>query len=123
MSFAYDYALALNDEQLKKTIEKRSRDFYYQDFACPINWEPSGHDFLSPCLEEADLMQRVLPKEEFIKWLKTFLQDLLDKDFHLQPGIVSDRKDGHLVHLDGLNFSQGLGFYLAGDTTILSQGT
>jgi len=103
--------LALKDEQLKKTIEKRSRDFFYQDVACPINWEPSGHDFLSPCLEEADLMRRVLPKNEFLQWLKAFLPDLLDRNFDLQPGIVSDRKDGHLVHLDGLNFSRAWVFY------------
>jgi len=111
MTFAYDYALALNDIELKQTIEKRSRDFFYKDANCPINWEPSGHDFLSPCLEEVDLMRRVLPRDEFLKWVKAFLPELSKDDFYLQPGIVSDRNDGHLVHLDGLNFSRAWVFY------------
>jgi len=111
MAFAYDYATAVNDEPLKQTIEKRSRDFFGNDVSCPINWEPSGHDFLSPCLEEVDLMRRVLPKDEFMKWLKTFLPQLLKEDFDLQPGVVADRTDGHLVHLDGLNFSRAWVLY------------
>lgn len=106
MSLAYDYATAVEDEELKSVIEERSRDFYLSDADCPLTWEPSGYDFLSPCLEEANLMRKVLPVEEYQKWLGEFLPDLSNADFHLEPGIVSDRQDGHLVHLDGLNFSR-----------------
>ena len=71
-----------------------------------MSWEPSGTDFLSPCLEEASLMKRILPKEEFVIWLHRFLPELFDEKYNLTVGIVSDRTDGHLVHLDGLNFSR-----------------
>jgi len=111
LSFAYDYAQAVNDTQLKNIIEKRSRDFFLKDKNCPINWEPSGHDFLSPCLEEVDLMRRILPQDEFMQWIQQFLPELKKPDFYLSPGIVADRKDGHLVHLDGLNFSRAWVFY------------
>ncbi len=111
LSFAYDYAEALNDLELKQLIEKRARDFYFADQNCPITWEPSGYDFLSPCLEEVDIMQRVLSSEEFTAWLSTFLPQLADENYHLQVGEVSDRTDGKLVHLDGLNFSRAWVFY------------
>ncbi|HKK12154.1 MAG TPA: DUF2891 domain-containing protein [Flavobacteriaceae bacterium] len=106
LSFAYDYAVALNQTELKALIEKRSRDFYFNDTDCPLTWEPSGFDFLSPCLEEAALMKRVLPVEEFKTWLDAFLPQLKDPNFSLEPGKVSDRTDGKLVHLDGVNFSR-----------------
>ncbi|MCG8376594.1 MAG: DUF2891 domain-containing protein, partial [Chlorobiales bacterium] len=80
--------------------------YYYTDQNCPLTWEPSGFDFLSPCLEEADLMRRVLPKEEFKVWLSKFLPAMTKPDFALAPAVVSDRSDGKLVHLDGLNFSR-----------------
>jgi hypothetical protein len=76
------------------------------DKGCPLNWEPSGFDFLSPCFEEAALMKRVLSKENFLNWLSEFLPQLNDPNFSLEPGIVSDRTDGKLVHLDGVNFSR-----------------
>jgi hypothetical protein len=106
LAFAYDYAEAVNDNELKNLISKRSQEFYWSDQECPLKWEPSGYDFLSPCLEEADLMRRVLPKEEFRSWLLKFLPELQKKDFDLPPGTVSDRTDGKLVHLDGVNFSR-----------------
>ena len=83
-----------------------SKDFYLKDADCPMSWEPGGTDFLSPCLEEAALMKRVLSKEEFKPWLENFLPQLRDKSFILETGKVSDRKDGSLVHLDGVNFSR-----------------
>ena len=76
-----------------------------QDQSCPLTWEPSGYDFLSPCLEEVDIMRRVLSPEEFKPWFESFLPQLI-KDPYLEPGKVGDRKDGKLVHLDGLNFSR-----------------
>ena len=78
---------------------------------CPLNWEPSGTDFLSPCLEEIGLMQRILPGKEFLKWLKQFSPQILKKNFEWEVAKVSDRTDGHLVHLDGLNFSRAWNFY------------
>lgn len=111
MAFAWDYAQALGEHRLRELIEKRAREFFLNDRGCPLNWEPSGTDFLSPCLEEADLMRRVLPREEFASWLKRFLPPLAEKRFSLAPGIVSDRRDGKLVHLDGLNFSRAWCLY------------
>lgn len=106
LSFAYDYAKTVNQEELIRLIDKRARDFYLDDVDCPINWEPSGFDFLSPCLEEAALMKRVLPIEEYKNWLSKFLPQLSNKSFTLSVGEVSDRTDGKLVHLDGVNFSR-----------------
>ncbi len=111
MAFAWDYAVAAGDGKLKSLLEKRARDFYLDDRSCPLEWEPSGYDFLSPCLEEADLMRRVLPEKEFAAWLKKFLPQLSGRRFTLAPGIVSDRRDGKLVHLDGLNFSRAWCLY------------
>ncbi|WP_299114269.1 DUF2891 domain-containing protein [uncultured Winogradskyella sp.] len=106
LSFAYDYALTLNETELKLLIEKRARDFYFTDVGCPLGWEPSGFDFLSPCLEEAALMRRVLSIEEFKLWFEEFLPQLKEENFNLEVGRVSDRTDGKLVHLDGVNFSR-----------------
>ncbi|MET2985301.1 DUF2891 domain-containing protein [Aureibaculum conchae] len=106
LSFAYDYAKTVNHTELKTLIEKRARDFYLNDADCPISWEPSGFDFLSPCLEEAALMKRVLSAPEFKSWIIKFLPQLSDKNFTLAVGEVSDRTDGKLVHLDGVNFSR-----------------
>lgn len=106
LSFAYDYALTVNHEALKNAITNRAKYFFLKDKKCPITWEPSGSDFLSPCLEEAALMKRLLPNPEFKIWLNDFLPQLKNKDYQLEVGVVSDRTDGHLVHLDGVNFSR-----------------
>ncbi len=106
LSFAWDYANTVNHKNLQSIIENRAKDFYSNDKNCPMSWEPSGFDFLSPCLEEAALMKRVLTKSEFKLWLDDFLPLLRNKDFKLKTGIVSDRTDGKLVHLDGVNFSR-----------------
>ena len=106
MSFAYDYATAVDNESLASLIEKRAKDFYEDDQGCPIDWEPSGFDFLSPCLEEAALMKRVLEQEEFRSWINDFLPELSEESFDWSVGEVSDRTDGKLVHLDGVNFSR-----------------
>ncbi|WP_115123614.1 DUF2891 domain-containing protein [Marinirhabdus gelatinilytica] len=111
LTFAYDYAETVAHEILKSTIENRARDFYSSDTNCPLGWEPSGYDFLSPCLEEIDIMRRVLPQEEFLSWAKEFMPNLNDGNFQLEPGKVSDRTDGKLVHLDGLNFSRAWVLY------------
>jgi hypothetical protein len=89
-------------------VTKRSRDYYGKDAAYPAAWEPGGEDFLSPGLEEADLMRRVIGREEFATWFHKFLPELADasKSSLLQPAIVGDRSDPKLVHLDGLNLSR-----------------
>jgi hypothetical protein len=111
LSFAWDFAHATQNDALLTLIESRSRDFYLNDVECPLNWEPSGYDFLSPCLEEIDLMRRILDPEEFRSWMKLFLPGLKSEDFKLPVGEVSDRSDGKLVHLDGLNFSRAWVLY------------
>lgn len=111
LSFAYDYAVTIQDEAFKTLIANRAKDYYLPDTQCPITWEPSGFDFLSPCLEEVNLMRRVLTPNEFTNWLATFMPEISNAHYHLEPGKVSDRKDGKLVHLDGLNFSRAWVFY------------
>jgi hypothetical protein len=106
LSFAYDYAQTLQNESLKMAIIKRAKYFFLNDKDCPMSWEPSGSDFLSPCLEEAALMKRLLPTEGFKAWLEVFLPQLKNDGFTLEVGLVSDRTDGQLVHLDGVNFSR-----------------
>lgn len=111
LCFAWDYANTIQDKDLKMAIKSRSRAFYLNDHNCPLAWEPSGYDFLSPCLEEVDLMRRLLDKEEFMAWMEGFIPELKSLDFRLEPGVVSDRSDGKLVHLDGLNFSRAWVLY------------
>ena len=106
LSFAWDYANTVNNAKFKLAIESRAKEFYMKDANCPMNWEPSGFDFLSPCVEEAELMARVLTKSEFGSWLNQFLPTLKNKNYKLEVGKVSDRTDGKLVHIDGLNFSR-----------------
>lgn len=106
LSFAYDYANSINDREFKDLLKSRSIDFYMKDQNCPISWEPSGYDFFSPCLEEIGIMQRVLEPDEFLEWLDQFMPQLSSSEYSLKPGEVSDRTDGKLVHLDGLNFSR-----------------
>ena len=106
LSFAHDYALVVQHQELQDIIEQRAIDFYFNDQQCPLSWEPSGFDFLSPCLEEAALMKRVLSSEKFIIWIDKFLPQLKDETFDLETGLVLDRTDGKLVHLDGVNFSR-----------------
>ena len=106
LSFAYDYAETLNHEALKTAIETRAKYFFLNDNDCSMSWEPSGSDFLSPCLEEAALMKRLLPTDKFKTWLNDFLPQLKDENYQLEVGEVSDRTDGQLVHLDGVNFSR-----------------
>ncbi len=106
LSLAWDYAVTLNDIELRKAIKNRALDYYQNDTNCPLTWEPSGYDFLSPCLEEAYLMSKILEKDEFEKWIKAFIPNITNVNFTIETAKVSDRTDGKLVHLDGLNFSR-----------------
>ncbi|MEZ5106222.1 MAG: DUF2891 domain-containing protein [Draconibacterium sp.] len=106
MSFAYDYAKKYNSTLASK-IEEKAKQYFINDCDCPLTWEPGGFDFLSPCLQEASLMQKVLPKKEYEKWLKKFMPGFeKNPEKYLEIAIVSDRSDGKLAHLDGLNFSR-----------------
>lgn len=111
MTFAIDYATAHGNADLENAIRTAAKRLYSNDRDCPLSWEPSGADFLSPCFEELNLMRRVLGKEEFLTWNHNFLPQLERKDFDLAVAEVSDRTDGQLVHLDGLNFSRAWVLY------------
>ena len=102
-----DYARG-TDPALEALIVAKVREFHLEDRDCPINYEPSGQDFLSPCIAEADLMRRVLPPAQFATWLTTFLPRLptTNSAAWLPVGVVTDRTDGKLAHLDGLNLSR-----------------
>lgn len=112
LAFAWDYANYKNDILLRNQIEDKALALYGNDRGCPINWEPGGFDFLSPCLIEADLMTRILTTKEFEKWLVKFLPGITSgRKFNLKPAVVSDRTDAKLVHLDGLNLSRAWCLY------------
>jgi len=103
-----DWANTVGDQEMAELITNRARDFHLEDRDCPLSYEPSGQDFLSPCLAEADLMRRVLEPDEFAPWLRGFLPQIpANADAGWLPiGVVTDRADGKLAHLDGLNLSR-----------------
>jgi hypothetical protein len=103
-----DYARGTKDEEFLKLTQKRARAFFQPDRNCPLAYEPSGEDFLSPCLAEADVMRRVLAPKEFAAWLTHFLPQI-PKDGSsawLQPEKVTDPSDPKLGHINGLNLSR-----------------
>ena len=103
-----DYAHGTSDQKFSELIVSKAKQFYLNDKNCPLAYEPSGEDFLSPCLGEADLMRRVLPSEEFARWLRTFIPQISASgdDKWLRPVVSPDRSDPKLAHLDGLNLSR-----------------
>ena len=105
---ALDAARISNDRALEAALIDRSRAFHLADRDCPLAYEPSGQDFLSPCLAEADLMRRVLDSREFARWLKDFMPGIPRRPDAqwLPPATVLDASDGKLAHLDGLNLSR-----------------
>ncbi len=114
MSFAYDFAVKYHPSLALK-IKEKAREYYLNDTDSPIKWEPGGFDFLSPCLQEASLMLKVLPEPEFRQWLNCFLPGFKDSpESLLQPTVVTGRSDGKLAHLDGLNFSRAWCLYEIG---------
>ena len=115
MSFALDYAKKYSPE-LEKVIIEKATAYYLNDKECPITWEPGGFDFLSPCLHEASLMLKVLPKQDYIVWLDAFLPNFRNNPSqYLKVAEVTDRSDGKLAHLDGLNFSRAWCLYEIGN--------
>jgi hypothetical protein len=113
-SFAliWDWAAAKGDERMRALLTDAAQRFYLHDRACPLNYEPSGEDFLSPCLAEADFMRRVLAPKDFARWLTGFLPQIPhsaragSSAQWLAPGVVTDRSDPKLAHIDGLNLSR-----------------
>ena len=103
--FALDYARAVGNKKFEDAIVQSTRKIFLKDKNAPALWEPDGTDFLSPSLEEADLMRRVLNKQEFIQWFNQYLSLNDLKHLTVLP-IVSDRNDLSIVHLDGLCFSR-----------------
>lgn len=103
-----DWGRAAGAKEVEGLVAARAREFYLGDRDCPLRYEPSGEDFLSPCLAEADLLRRLLPPAEFARWLDGFLPGLPRGGgaAWLEPGVVSDPTDGKLAHLDGLNLSR-----------------
>lgn len=103
-----DYARTVQNRAFETLLTAKIRQFHMKDFNCPIGYEPSGEDFLSPCLMEADLMRRVMTRQDYTEWLMKFLPAIpLDGRANwLQPAIVNDATDGKLVHLDGVNLSR-----------------
>ncbi len=108
LAFALDYARAASHQELKALLVERARFYFAQDVNYPAQWEPSGSDFFSPSLIEADLMRRVLPLEAFRHWFKRFLPGISSDEPQslLNPVTVSDHSDPQLVHLDGLHLSR-----------------
>ena len=104
---AFDYAVAAGDDPLKDSIETRAWEWFGRDAACQA-WEPSGEDFLSPALMEAECLRRILPAATFAAWFAAFLPELGEGQpgALFEPAEVSDRTDGKIAHLDGLNFSR-----------------
>ena len=96
-----DYARITGNAAFGRILEARTRDYYLKDKACPLAYEPSGEDFLSPCLAEADAVRRILPAAEFARWFMAFLPTV-----NMEPTQVSDVTDGKAYHLAGLNLSR-----------------
>lgn len=103
-----DWAHIADNREFESLLKSRVRELYASDTNCPLAYEPSGQDFLSPCIAEADLMRRVLTQAEFSTWLSKFFPTLTGKTGSdwLMPATVTDKSDGKLAHLDGLNTSR-----------------
>jgi hypothetical protein len=103
-----DWARTAGDTEMETLLISRARAFHESDRDCPLSYEPSGQDFLSPCLGEADLMRRVLEPAAYARWLSAFLPGIpaSGPTAWLEPAVVSDPGDPKLAHLDGLNISR-----------------
>ncbi len=104
----WDWAGIARDEEMRALLTEAGTRFYAADHDCPLRYEPSGEDFLSPCLAEADFMRRLLAPPAFSRWLSAFLPMIPRHGgtAWLSPAVVTDRADPKLAHLDGLNLSR-----------------
>jgi hypothetical protein len=105
---AADYAEATGEEGLMALLKDTSLRWYGEDEACPAWGEPSGDDFLSSALVEAECMRRLMPAEDFLFWFDRFLPEVMAQkpETLFKPASVSDRLDGKIAHLDGLSLSR-----------------
>jgi len=113
LGLMWDWALTSGDARMRSVLSDAAQRFYRHDRNCPLAYEPSGEDFLSPCLAEADFVRRVLGPPGFAQWLDSFLPQIprgrtaaADLAPWLPPGVVTDRSDPKLAHIDGLNLSR-----------------
>jgi len=112
LGLMFDYAQIAKNDSFARLVRDSAKKFFLADKNCPLNYEPSGEDFLSPCLGEADVMRRVLPQKEFSNWLKSFMPQIPvgregSENTDWLPVVVSpDPSDPKLAHLDGLNLSR-----------------
>ncbi len=107
LALCSEYATAASDHELAQLIEATAKRWYLADVDAPA-WEPSGDDFLSPTLIEAECLRRLLPTADFQQWFTRFLPNAADRKpaSLFTPATVSDRTDGKIAHLDGLNLSR-----------------
>src|SRR5690606_35938421 len=105
MAFAIDWARASNDKVFENQLIEKSKNFYLNDQKTPAYLEPDGSDFFSPSLEIADLMRRILPQKDFVKWLNKFYDKKSIANISQIP-VISDINDFQTVHLVGLSFSR-----------------
>lgn len=105
MALALDYARTAHNHEFETALVQAAKQLFLNDRQAPAIWEPDGTDFLSPSLEEADLMRRVIPKKQFIAWFNDFYTRKSLQHLTVLP-VVSDRNDLTIVHLDGLSFSR-----------------
>ena len=110
LAFALDWARSANHPVFEKQIVQRSKDYFLKTSAVTAIQEPDGTDFLSPSLEVADLMRRVLPTGEFAKWFHKYITPAGLANLTKAPE-VSDRGDYQIVHLDGLSLSRAWCLY------------
>ncbi len=103
--FALDYARTVKNTSFEAKIIEKAKYFYLNNKQAPAVQEPDGSDFLSPSLEVADLMRRILPPTDFLKWFDGFMPSNGLQNVLKLP-IVSDRNDMQIVHLDGLSLSR-----------------
>jgi hypothetical protein len=104
----WDWAAIGGDREMRQMLLDAAHRFYASDRDCPLGFEPSGHDFLSPCLAEADFMRRVLDRPQFSRWLSAALPGIprSARQDWLPTGVVTNRADPKLAHIDGLNLSR-----------------
>ncbi len=107
LALALEYAGGAGDARLTSMLRDTAVAWYDADRDCQA-WEPSGDDFLSSALVEAECMRRSLGPAEFSSWLDRFLPRIAagEPATLFTPALVSDRSDGKIAHLDGLNLSR-----------------
>jgi hypothetical protein len=107
LALAVGYAEVNADADLRRLLGETASRWYDADVDCQA-WEPSGDDFLSPALMEAECQRRLLSLDDFQAWLAKFLPGLAEgrPTSLFEPAVVSDRTDGKITHLDGLNLSR-----------------